>query len=191
MALSSRTMNTLIDALASKPAALEVISAVTARMTVAIAASDTETLAGMTTPVKISAVTAGTAGNSIVITADGTSTITQLVAAWNLAHMSNQAVVSSGTASQIPTSGSFTLHGGAAAAAPVAVSKDTQRRIEEMCGNHTYGQEVVAALASGASISLRSSRALIQGMAGDGAGSAGNELLNYIQMTANASKINL
>jgi hypothetical protein len=191
MALSQKTFNTLIDALASKPAANEVVAAVTARQTVAVAASATATLAGMTTPVKISAVTPGAAGNSIVITADSTDSITALVAAWNLANPSNQAVVSSGDASQIPTSGSFSLAGGSNAAAPVVLKKETQRRIDQMCGSHAYGQEVVAALASGAQISLRASKAAIQGMSGDGAGAAGNELLNYIQIAQNAKKINL
>lgn len=68
----------------------------------AIAAFFTGQVAGMTTNVTITAVTPGAAGNSILLTGDGTSTITQLISAWNIANPSNQATLSSGDGTQIP-----------------------------------------------------------------------------------------
>lgn len=76
-------------------------------------ASFTGQIAGMTTNVTISAVTAGAAGNVVVGGANGTLTVTQIVAAWNVSNPSNTIVLSSGDGTQIPTSGSFTLTGGA------------------------------------------------------------------------------
>jgi hypothetical protein len=70
------------------------------------------TISGMATSVTITANVLGTGGNAIVITPDGTSNVTQLIATWNTANPSNTVTLSSGDGTQIPTGGSFTFSGG-------------------------------------------------------------------------------
>ncbi len=82
----------------SLPVPLPIVPAASA----AIAAHFTGTITGTATPVTLTAVTAGTAGNSISLTGDGTSTISQLITAWNIAHPSNTVALTSGDGSQIP-----------------------------------------------------------------------------------------
>ena len=62
-------------------------------------------IAGMTTPVTITAVNVGTPGNSVVLVADGTSSINALIAAWNTANPSNTIALTTGDGTQIPTGG--------------------------------------------------------------------------------------
>lgn len=64
-------------------------------------ASYTGTPAGATTPVTITATHNGVAGD-ITLTGDGTSTITQLITAWNLANPSNTVSLTAGNGAQIP-----------------------------------------------------------------------------------------
>lgn len=72
-------------------------------------------VAGMTTNILITAVTGGTGGNSVVLTGDGTSSITTLIAAWNTANPSNTIALTYGDGTQIPSSGAtITLTGGSA-----------------------------------------------------------------------------
>ncbi len=68
-----------------------------------IFASYTGTIAGTSTTVTLTALTAGTNGNSIALTGDGTSSIDTLVANWNINNQSNQLVLSSGNGAQIPS----------------------------------------------------------------------------------------
>lgn len=75
----------------------------------AVAAFFAGTVAGMATSVTITASTAGAAGN-VALVQNGT-TITALIAAWNIAHPSNQLTLSSGNGSQTPTA-NITLTGG-------------------------------------------------------------------------------
>ena len=72
-----------------------------------------------------------------------------------------------------------------------ALTTSQKNRIIAMCGSAKYGNEVIAALASGATLSAGACRAVVQGMAGDGAGAAGNELINFIQSSPRANKFNL
>lgn len=77
-----------------------------------VAASFTGQIAGMTTNVTITANTLGTIGNSVILTADGTSSIATLIATWNTDNPSNQITLTSGDGTQIPTSGIIQLAGG-------------------------------------------------------------------------------
>lgn len=70
-----------------------------------VAAFFTGQIAGMTTNVTITANTSGTIGNSVILTADGTSSIATLIATWNTDNPSNQITLTSGDGTQIPTSG--------------------------------------------------------------------------------------
>lgn len=81
-------------------------------VSVAVAAFFTGQIVGMTTDVTITASTAGAAGNSIALPADGTSTVSVLIATWNTNNPSNQVALTTGDGSQIPTSGTIDLAGG-------------------------------------------------------------------------------
>ena len=71
------------------------------------------TPAGATTPINITANVSGPGGN-ITLTGDGTSTVAQLIAAWNLANPTNTVTLTAGDGSQIPTNATpITLGGGA------------------------------------------------------------------------------
>lgn len=83
-------------------------------VSVAQAANYTGQIAGMTTPITLTADVAGTAGNSISLVADGTSSISALITAWNTANPGNTVTLTSGDGTQIPTSGTITLSGGLA-----------------------------------------------------------------------------
>lgn len=79
----------------------------------AVAAHYTGTITGTATPVTLTADTAGAAGNSISLTGDGTSMISDLVTAWNGAHPSNTVSVTAGDDTQIPDNGAVaSLSGG-------------------------------------------------------------------------------
>jgi len=67
---------------------------------------------GASTPVSISANNGGSVGNSIALVFDGSTSITAQIAAWNLAHPSNQATLTSGNGSQIPSAQTVSLSGG-------------------------------------------------------------------------------
>lgn len=62
-------------------------------------------VAGMTEDVEVDADNAGTIGNSILLEFNGSDTIADVVAAWNLANPSNTATVISGDDTQVPDSG--------------------------------------------------------------------------------------
>lgn len=82
-------------------------------------ASFTGQIPGMTTNVTITANNLGVIGNSVVLTADGTSNISTLITAWNTANLSNQITLTSGDGTQIPTNGgTIHLSGGVNAATP-------------------------------------------------------------------------
>ena len=75
-------------------------------------ASFSGTIAGTSTSVVITAYSAGVAGNSIALMFNGSTTISAQIAAWNLAHSNNRAVLTSGDGTQTPSSGTTTLSGG-------------------------------------------------------------------------------
>ena len=60
---------------------------------------------GLSSPVLLTANTAGTVGNSISLVGDGTSDIDTLITAWNTANPSNQVTLTSGLGTQIPSAG--------------------------------------------------------------------------------------
>ncbi len=66
-----------------------------------VAATFTGQVAGMTTDVTLTAVVPGDAGNSIALVGDGTSTLAQLITAWNVANPGNTVSLTSGSGSQI------------------------------------------------------------------------------------------
>lgn len=68
-------------------------------------ASYTGTPLGASTPVVITANVLGTNGNTVLLTGNGTSTISALISAWNTANMSNQVTLTSGDGTQIPAGG--------------------------------------------------------------------------------------
>ena len=75
-------------------------------------ASFTGVITGTSTSVSISANWSGIAGNSIILTFTGSNTINTAIATWNSTHLSDQATLTSGNGSQIPTVGTLTLTGG-------------------------------------------------------------------------------
>jgi len=79
------------------------VATFTAPSVAAVPASFSGQVAGMTTDVTLTAVTAGTVGNSIALTGDGTSSISSLISAWNIANPSNQVGLTSGDGTQIPS----------------------------------------------------------------------------------------
>ena len=68
--------------------------------------------AGASSSVLIVADSLGAGGNAITLTFNGSNTIAQALATWNVSYPSNTATVVSGSDSQVPTSGSITLSGG-------------------------------------------------------------------------------
>jgi hypothetical protein len=96
----SKKINGMVAVLEAKADGLEVL---------ATAGSFSGTVAGLTTPVVITANTAGAAGN-ITLTATG-ATVTARIAAWNAANPSNQVTLTSGDGAQIHTA-SIVLSGG-------------------------------------------------------------------------------
>jgi hypothetical protein len=80
--------------------------------TFATYASFTGLIAGMTTSVTITANTIGTVGNSVVLDADGTSSISTLITAWNTANPSNTITLTSGDGTQIPSAGTYAMYSG-------------------------------------------------------------------------------
>jgi hypothetical protein len=81
--------------------------------TVGTFASYTGTPTGTTLPITLTANNIGAAGNSIVLTGDGTSTISGLVAAWNAANPGDQVTETAGLGTQTPAIGAtMALSGG-------------------------------------------------------------------------------
>jgi hypothetical protein len=81
----------------------------------------------------------------------------------------------------------------AVAARSSSLSRDLQNRIID-CHGRTAGKEIMAAIASGAQLSLNTSKRILVAMAGDatpsgGMEAAGNELINFIQSAPNAKKV--
>jgi hypothetical protein len=87
-------------------------------------ASFTGQIAGMTTPVTITANTLGTIGNSVVLTADGTSSINTLISNWNIANPSNTITLTTGDGTQIPAAGTYASYTGTplGASTPVTIT---------------------------------------------------------------------
>jgi hypothetical protein len=101
------------DVLANKLAQAQACLYQKANPVPAVAAHFTGQVAGMTTNVTINAVVAGVASN-VTLVADSVSSITVLIAAWNLANPANTLTLASGNGAQIPTA-DIVLAGGAAA----------------------------------------------------------------------------
>jgi len=144
MALSARTQYYLKVAMADEVAANEVISDLSKAL--AMFASFTGTPAGLTTPITLTAANAGVAGNSISLTGDGTSTVNQLISAWNLAHPSNQVNLTSGVGTQVPNNAVVIALAGGAASARVALSARTQYYLKVAMADVTAAQEVINAV---------------------------------------------
>jgi hypothetical protein len=72
----------------------------------------TGTIPGMSTPVTITATNIGTIGNSVVLDADGTSSINTLITNWNTANPSNTIALTTGDGTQIPLVGIAATYSG-------------------------------------------------------------------------------
>lgn len=79
------------------------------------------TIAGTATPVSISANTPGSVGNSIALAFTGSNSINAAIATWNGLHPSNQAILTAGDGSQIPSAQTINLSGGVDSGASVIV----------------------------------------------------------------------
>lgn len=81
---------------------------------------------GLTSSVLLTANTAGTIGNSISLVGDGTSDISTLITAWNVANPSNQVGLTSGDGTQIPSAGAAASYTGVplGCATPVTITAD-------------------------------------------------------------------
>jgi hypothetical protein len=66
-------------------------------------ASYTGTIPGTSTPVTLTALTAGTRGNNIVLSFNGSNTIAAAILTWNASNPTNQVMLSSGDGTQMPT----------------------------------------------------------------------------------------
>jgi hypothetical protein len=75
-------------------------------------ASFTGTISGTSTPVTITANNPGSAGNSIAFVFTGSNSISAAITAWNIANPLNQATLTAGNGTQIPTVQVLTLSGG-------------------------------------------------------------------------------
>lgn len=75
-------------------------------------ASSIGTIPGTATSTSIVANWAGTTGNSIALVFNGSNTINAAISTWNLAHPTNQATLTSGDGSQIPSAQTVNLSGG-------------------------------------------------------------------------------
>ena len=84
-------------------------------------------LPGMTSSVTITANTLGTVGNAVDIVADGTSSISALISAWNTANPGNQVTLTSGVGAQIPNAPTFASFNGLVdgLGSPVTVTANT------------------------------------------------------------------
>ena len=80
--------------------------------TFATYASFTGMIPGMTTSVTITATNIGTIGNSVILDADGTSSINTLIANWNTANPGNTIALTSGDGTQIPLIGVAATYSG-------------------------------------------------------------------------------
>lgn len=82
---------------------------------------------GLSSSVLLTANTAGTIGNSISLVGDGTSDISTLITAWNVANPSNQVTLTSGTGTQIPSAGAAASYTGTpvGVATPVTITSDS------------------------------------------------------------------
>ncbi len=75
-------------------------------------ASFTGAIPGMTTGVIITANNLGAGGNSVVLTANGTSSVNTLISNWNTANPSNQVTLTAGDGTQIPLNGTYATFSG-------------------------------------------------------------------------------
>jgi len=81
----------------------------------AVAATFSGAVAGVTGTVTLTANVAGTAGNSILLTGDGSTTLTALVSAWNAANVGNQVTLGTANGANTPNNAvAMQLAGGAA-----------------------------------------------------------------------------
>lgn len=70
------------------------------------------TIPGTATSVSISANVPGSVGNSIALVFNGSNDINAAIATWNGAHPSNQAILTAGNGSQVPSAQTTMLSGG-------------------------------------------------------------------------------
>ena len=75
-------------------------------------ASFNGTLTGTSSAVTITANTIGTSGNSVVLTGNGSSSISALIAAWNSANPLNTVTLTSGDGTQVPSAGTAASYTG-------------------------------------------------------------------------------
>lgn len=114
----------------------------------AVAAHYTGTPAGASTPVTITANTAGTAGN-VTLVADSVKTIAVLISDWNTAHPSNQLTLTSGVGTQVPTA-NIPLAGGTNASdsdlapAKAAMGAEPMSAQAKYCLVHAMGDQAAA-----------------------------------------------
>lgn len=105
---------------------------------------------GALTSIVITANNSGSAGN-VMLSLDGTSTISGLIATWNTANPSNQLTLTSGDGTQIPNSGYiYLLNGQNAQAGYVVTSTDVtaqanlQASIAKGLQCQTFGATIIA-----------------------------------------------
>jgi hypothetical protein len=121
----------------------------------AIAASKTFTLAGMSTAVTITAVTAGAAGNLIELEFDGEDDIATVLAAWNAANTENTAEVTDGDDEQTPNNEtSVTLENGRDAIAGTAEQPALLHSVTRNGGTVTVTGKVTAEVEAEADLSF-------------------------------------
>ncbi len=114
----------------------------------AVAAHFTGVVAGLTTPVTITANTAGSAGN-VSLVADSVKTVATLISDWNTAHPSNQLTLTSGVGTQVPTA-NIPLTGGSNAAdadhapAKAAMGAEPMSADTKDCLKHALGDQKAA-----------------------------------------------
>ena len=88
-------------------------------------ATYTGTPTGLSTPITLTALTAGVNGNSIDIVGDGASSVDTLIANWNINNPSNTVVLNSGDGSQIPAALAVALLSGGVNPATVNLAGGT------------------------------------------------------------------
>jgi hypothetical protein len=117
----------------------------------AVAAAFTGQVAGMATDVTIEADNAGAAGNSISLSFDGLTTVSDAIDAWNLANPANTATLAAGDGSQTPDNAeSIDLSGGSdasdanTAAAQAAMGAEEMSVAAKFCLVHALASQQAA-----------------------------------------------
>lgn len=113
----------------------------------AVAASYTGQVAGMATPVTISADVAGAAGNAVILTGDGAKNISTLISDWNGTNP-EQITLDSGTGTQTPNNGTtIALSGGkdADTTGKTLATGTVLSEVDKSCLAHALTDESAAA----------------------------------------------